>query len=48
MLASVGQGSGISITGKIEAGNVQIGETVLLLPANEHVSVRGVCVMYTA
>ena len=40
-LCHLGQGAGISIAGRIESGHVQTGESVLLLPANELVSVRG-------
>lgn len=38
---TVGVGTGICITGKIESGHVQVGESVLLLPANEIISVKG-------
>ena len=39
-LILLGQGAGISVAGRIESGYVQSGETVLVVPANELVSVR--------
>lgn len=39
-----GQGSGFSVAGKIESGHVQVGETVLVQPANEYASVKAVLV----
>ena len=39
-MTSIGQGAGISVAGRIESGYVQSGETVLVVPANELVSVR--------
>uniref|UniRef100_UPI00398F2A27 HBS1-like protein isoform X2 n=1 Tax=Pristiophorus japonicus TaxID=55135 RepID=UPI00398F2A27 len=36
------QGSGFSVTGKIEAGYVQIGDRVLVMPPNETCTVKGI------
>ena len=36
-----GQGSGFSVSGRIESGYLQQGDNVLVLPANEHASVKG-------
>ncbi|XP_067840949.1 HBS1-like protein isoform X3 [Heptranchias perlo] len=36
------QGSGFSVTGKIEAGYVQTGDRVLVMPPNETCSVKGI------
>ena len=35
------QGSGFNVAGRIESGHLQVGESVLVLPANEIASVRG-------
>ncbi len=37
----VGIGTGICVTGRIESGHVQVGETLVLLPANENINVKG-------
>lgn len=35
------QGSGFCVTGKIEAGYVQVGERLLVMPPNETCTVKG-------
>ena len=42
----VGVGTGICISGRIESGHVQVGETLVLLPANEIISVKGTVIFF--
>ena len=37
---SAGLGTGTCLTGRIESGHVQVGESVLLLPANEITNIK--------
>lgn len=39
-----GQGAGFSVSGRIESGYLQQGDNVLVLPANEHASVKALLV----
>ena len=34
-------GSGFNVAGRIESGHIQLGESVLVLPANETASIKG-------
>ena len=36
----LGQGAGLSVSGRVDSGHVQVGETVFVLPAQETVSVK--------
>ena len=38
----IGQGAGFSVSARIESGFLQQGDVVLVLPANETASVKGV------
>ena len=40
-LCFVGQGSGLTVAGRIESGHIQVGEGVLVLPANETANIKG-------
>lgn len=40
--AYTGQGAGFSVSGRIESGFLQQGDNVLVLPANECATVKGV------
>ena len=42
-----GQGSGFSVSGRVESGVLQQGDIVLVLPANEHASVKSKYYVYT-
>ncbi len=37
----VGQGSGFNVSGRLESGHVQVGQSVLIQPANEVATVKG-------
>lgn len=39
----IGQGAGFSVSARIESGFLQQGDNILVLPANETASVKGVC-----
>lgn len=43
VILSPGVGTGTCVAGKIETGHVQVGEGVLLLPANEIANIKGMC-----
>lgn len=36
----LGQGSGFSVSGRVDSGHVQVGDIVLILPAQETVSIK--------
>ncbi|ETE67763.1 HBS1-like protein, partial [Ophiophagus hannah] len=42
LLEQIDQGSGFCVTGKIEAGYVQVGERLLVMPPNETCTVKGI------
>ena len=42
---AVGHGAGVSITGKVNSGYVQVGESVYVLPAQEMASIKCKCVL---
>ena len=42
-----GQGTGFSVSGRIESGVLQPGDNVLVLPANEYASVKCTKLMYS-
>lgn len=42
---SVGQGSGFNISGRLESGHVQVGESVLVQPANEIAQIKGIVLL---
>lgn len=39
-LTVAGQGSGFNVAGRVESGHVQIGENVIILPAQEMASIK--------
>ena len=41
LLLSLAQGSGLSVAGRIESGHMQVGDSVLVQPANELATIRG-------
>lgn len=41
----VGIGTGINITGKLEAGKLQTGDKVVVMPAGEQGLVKGKCLL---
>ncbi len=48
MFITLGQGSGFNVSGRVDSGHVQVGEHVLILPAQETVSIKCMymCVHY--
>ena len=44
MLVFTGQGSGFNVSGRLESGHVQVGQSVLIQPANEVATVKGMYV----
>jgi len=40
-LSTSAQGAGLSIAGRIESGHMQLGDSVLVQPANEVATIRG-------
>lgn len=38
----VGQGSGFNIAGRLESGHVQVGESILVQPANQIANIKGI------
>ena len=42
----IGFGTGTCVSGRLESGHVQVGEAVLLLPANELATIKCMCVVH--
>lgn len=39
----IGQGAGLSVAGRVDSGHVQVGENILVLPAQEAATIKGMC-----
>ncbi len=42
----IGQGSGFNVSGRLESGHVQVGQSVLIQPANEVATIKGAFPLY--